>query len=68
MRFQNGALEVLMALLEMARRLRGEAVQLKVSFKKGPCKQFRCIVEEGGLFFHGTAVSITMTYSRLSER
>jgi hypothetical protein len=41
MRFQNGVLEVLLALLEMARRLRGEAVQLKVSFKKGPCKQFK---------------------------
>jgi hypothetical protein len=48
MRFQNGALEVLMALLEMARRLRGEAVQLKVSFKRGPCKQFKCIIKEGG--------------------
>ncbi|KAI0287095.1 hypothetical protein BC826DRAFT_972463 [Russula brevipes] len=35
MRFQNGALEALMALLEMARRLRGDAVQLKVSFKRG---------------------------------
>jgi len=35
-----------MALLEMARRLRGEAVQLKVSFKRGPCKQFKCIVKE----------------------
>ncbi|KAI0298311.1 hypothetical protein BC826DRAFT_999160 [Russula brevipes] len=46
MRFQNGALEDLMALLEMARRLRGEAVQLKVSFKRGPCKQFKCIVKE----------------------
>jgi len=47
MRFQNGTLEVLLRLLEMARWLRGEAVQLKVSFKRGPCKQFKCIVKEG---------------------
>ncbi|KAI0247729.1 hypothetical protein BJV78DRAFT_1285313 [Lactifluus subvellereus] len=46
MRFQNGALELLSALLEMARQLRGEAVQLKISFKRGPCKQFKCVVKE----------------------
>jgi hypothetical protein len=50
MRFQNGTLEALHALLEMARRLRGEAVQLKISFKKGPRKQFKCIVKEGTSF------------------
>ena len=51
MRYQNGALEVLLALLEMARRLRGEAVQLRVSFKRGPCKQFKCIIKEGKASF-----------------
>ena len=49
MRFQSGALEVLVTLLEMARRLRGEAAQLKVSFRKGPCKQFKRIIKEGGV-------------------
>jgi hypothetical protein len=48
--FQNGALEALLALLEMARRLRGEAVQLKVSFKTGPCRQFKCSVKEGTFY------------------
>jgi hypothetical protein len=49
MRFQSGALEVLVTLLEMARRLRGDAAQLKVSFRKGPCKQFKRIIKEGGV-------------------
>ncbi|KAI0247267.1 hypothetical protein BJV78DRAFT_950551 [Lactifluus subvellereus] len=45
MRFRN-TLEQLSALLEMAHRLRGEAVQLKISFKRGLCKQFKCVAKE----------------------
>ena len=52
MRFQSGNLEVLLGLFEMARRLRGEATRLKISFKRGPCKQFKCIVKEGEFLFH----------------
>ena len=60
MRFQNSALEIPLALLEMARRLRGEAVQLKISFKKGPCKLFKCIVREGTFFLLSIALPITI--------
>jgi len=52
MRFQSGTLEVLLGLLEVARRLRGEASRLKISFKRGPCKQFKCIVKAGEFVFH----------------
>ena len=52
MRFQSGTLEVLLRLLEMARRLRGEATRLKISFKRGPCRQFKCIVKAGEFLFH----------------
>ena len=52
MRFQSGTLEVLLGLLEMARRLRGEATRLKISFKRGPCKQFKCIIKEGEFLLH----------------
>ncbi|KAH9971856.1 hypothetical protein BGW80DRAFT_421801 [Lactifluus volemus] len=48
--FQNGALEALLALLEMTRRLRGEALQLKILFKTGTCRQFKCIVKEGTFY------------------
>ena len=52
MRFQSGTLEVFLGLLEMARRLRGEATRLKLSFKRGPCKQFKCIVKAGESLLH----------------
>jgi hypothetical protein len=63
MRFQSGNLEVLLGLLDMARRLRGEATRLKISFKRGPCKQFKCIVKEGKFLFHLLRPPITTSRS-----
>jgi hypothetical protein len=66
MRFQSGALEVLVTLLEMARRLRGEAAQLKVSFRKVPCKQFKRIIKEGGVLLPQVAPQVAPLINRES--